>query len=143
MENNSLSVITDQTMLQVAEKEQQNVAQMTRLVGEMAKLVFSLEARFSQLEGTMKARVTVTYAQANTLAEAVQARAKAICFDNGLPYEVAGKAFRAAIWREFCAEYGVKNRHDLPAMYFDNALSFVGGWTSYAVLRRIRDKMGL
>lgn len=143
MENQGLTVASPDTMLQAAQAQQLNVERMTKLVGEMAKIVFTLEARLESLEGTMKNRVTVTYAQANALAEAVQERVKAICFDNSLPYGDAGKAFRAVLWREFYAEYGVKNRHDLPAMYFDNALSFIGGWSSYAALRRVRERIGL
>ena len=73
----------------------------------------------------------------------MQSRAAELCTVHGLPEHEAGKTLRAAIWRELNREYGIRNRADLPAMYYEQALGYVGGWTSFATMRRIREKLGL
>lgn len=119
-----------------------NNQQLSAVAQQMGKLILSFDARFAALEKIVAQRMTVTSVQAKTITNAVQAQAKALCAKNGLCYQKHGEAFRRAIWRDFKAQYSITDVHDLPASYFDIALDFVKGWTSFAIVRRLRASSG-
>lgn len=64
----------------------------------------------------------------------------AICDKGGLSYAAVGRNAREAIWRAFRSEYSVSSYHVLPAIYHDNAIAFIQGWTSFALIKRLREK---
>ncbi len=143
MEDKAL-IITDPAALnELAKTQQTQVAQLTKLCEMMAQLVYTMDARVSSMEKAMKTRVTVSYTQSKALLQAAQERSAALCSMHHLPEKEAGKALRAAIWRDFCREYGIRNRVDLPELYYEQALTYINGWTSFAAIRRIRDRLGL
>lgn len=142
-DENGLSIIAPERLEGIAAAQEKQVERFSQLLGRMTNLMMAMESRLSSLENTLKTRVTITYAQSLALSAAVQARTTELCEANGLPEHEAGKTIRAAIWRELCREYGIKNRADLPALYYDQALTYVSGWTSFAAIRRIRDRLGL
>lgn len=141
-EEKALATIAPERLDGLAKAQEAQVSRLTQLCGQMAQLVFTLEARLATLEGSLKTRVTVTYAQSRALATAAQARATALCEAHDLPEALAGKTIRAALWREFCKEYGIRNRADLPALYYEQALAYVDTWNSFATLRRVRERIG-
>lgn len=120
--------------------QEAQVARLERLCGQMAQIVVTMEARLSTLENTLKTRVTITYAQSLSLGKAVQERAALLCRQNRLPEREAAKPIRAAIWRALYLEYGIRNRADLPAMHYRQALGFADGWSSFALVMRLRDR---
>ncbi len=142
MEDKTVVYVAPEVLSELSQPQQAQVANLTRLCGQMAQLVGLLDARLAKLEGTLKARVTITYAQSAALLRASQGQTAALCAKYGLPAERAGKALRAALWRDFRREYSVQNRADLPATLYEQATEFVSGWTSYAAIRRIRERLG-
>lgn len=84
--------------------------------------------------------MTISTAQAKAIQDAVKGHSEAICSAKGLSYERSGKALRAAIYRDFCKEFAVASRHDLPANKFRSAVEFVEEWSSLSLVRRLREK---
>lgn len=120
----------------------QNAAEMQRMLAQMAQIVVSFDQRIKALESLLAQRVTVTSVQAKALNTAIQAQARALCDKHGFSYQADGAAFRRAILRDLKAQYGVADLHDIPAAYFDLAMQFVGRWSSFALVRKIREKRG-
>lgn len=120
---------------------QQTAEQMASMIGKLAETVILLEGRTRAMEELMQQRVTITSGQAQQIVVAVRNRAMQICDKNALPYDVVGRNFRAAIWSAVKAEYAVASRHDLPAQYYRNALAFIEGWTSFALICRMRERV--
>jgi hypothetical protein len=141
METNALT--KPETAQALTGEKQAQATQLAALCGQMELLVGIMSARLKALETVMKSRVTITYAQSRCLMRAATRQADAICGRYGLPVQQGGKALRAALWRDFNREYGIYNRADLPAAYYEQATAFIGEWTSYAAIRRIRERAGL
>lgn len=113
---------------------------MTGIVDQMAKLLLVMQNNLQQMEKTLKERVSVSGAQAQTLAAAIRNRARELCEKSGLPYDKAGRAIRETIRREMLSEYTISSVHDLPQIYYDVALSYIRDWSSYALIRRLRSR---
>lgn len=101
-----------------------------------------MEQRIKKLEKLNEQRVTISGKQAKALQKRVQARSTALCGKHGFSYSDDGETFRRAIWRDLKTQYAVDDIHDLPAVYFDLAAAFVDGWTSYSIVRKIRERHG-
>ena len=125
---------------EVAALQQAN-GQMAAMIGQLAEMVIILEGRTQAMEVLMQQRATITSGQAKQITVAVRNRAMRICEKNGLPYEATGGSFRNAIWRDFKTEYAVHSHYDLPAMYLDNALAFIEGWTSFTLICKARERV--
>lgn len=139
MQEISLDDVT--ALSQAVAAQQQSNEQMASMIGKMAELVFVMDGWIKAMESLLQQRVTVTSAQAGQIAAAVRDRASQICSKNALPYDKCGRIFRDAIWRAFKSQYTVASHYDLPAVYADHALSFIEGWTSFALIRRARERL--
>lgn len=115
--------------------------QMTSVVNRLAELVIVMDSRMSTLESILKQRITVSSAEAKGIAEAVKTRAVQLCEKSGLPYAQVGRFVRDAIWRAFRNEYMIASHYDLPAAYYDLAIQFISGWSSFALIRRLRERV--
>lgn len=124
------------------ELQAQNAADMQRMLAQMAQIVVSFDQRIKSLESLLAQRVTVSSVQAKALCAAIQAQARALCDKHGFSYKDDGAAFRRAILRDLKAQYGVADLHDIPAAYFDLAMQFVHRWSSFALVKKIREKRG-
>lgn len=133
--NSQLATLEELTMQQTA-----NNAEFGRYMREMARISLSFETRIKSLEVLLSQKITVSAAQAKAVSLAVQAQARALCDRYGMDYKRDGEAFRRAIWRDLKAQFGVKDIHDLPATYFELAISAAGKWNSFAFVRRLREK---
>lgn len=120
----------------------QNAADMQRMLSQMAQIVVSFDQRIKSLESLLAQRVTVSSVQAKSLCAAIQTQARALCDKHGFSYKDDGAAFRRAILRDLKAQYGVADLHDIPAAYFDLAMQFVRRWSSFALVKKIREKRG-
>jgi hypothetical protein len=117
-----------------------NNQQLGEIVQQIGKLFLSFDARMSLLENLLSQRMTVSSMQAKSICSAVQAQARALCKRYGLPYVKFGKAFRRALWRDFKKQHNIADVHDLPAAYYDIAVTFVHSWNSFTLACRLSDK---
>lgn len=117
-----------------------NVDEMKRLLSQMAQIVITFDQRVKNLETLLSQRVTVSAVQAKALTAAVQAQARALCEKHGFSYKDDGTAFRRAILRDLKTQYGVTDIHDIPAAYFDLSMQFVQRWSSFALVKKLREK---
>ena len=117
-----------------------NAVEMQRMLHQMAQIVVSFDQRIKTLEALLAQRVTVSSVQAKGLNQAIQEQARALCEKHGFSYQTDGAAFRRAILRDLKAQYGVADLHDIPAAYFDLAMQFVQRWSSFALVKKLRDK---
>ena len=100
----------------------------------------AMEQRIKKLEKLTEQRVTISSKQAKALQKRVQARSMALCEKHGFSYSDGGETFRRAIWRGLKAQYAVDDVHDLPAAYFDLAAQYIDGWSSYSIVRKLRER---
>lgn len=118
----------------------ENNADMRTLVVQMGQIAASLNERVRTLETIMMQRITITGAQAKMIQSAVRDRARAICGKYALDYARHGEAVRRAIWRDLKVQYRIADIHDLPAAYYDLSMKKIQGWTSFELVRKLRDK---
>lgn len=131
-----LSVLAEKAVAQ----QYQNAAEMRQLVGQMAQIAMNLDKRVRMLEDLLLRKVTVSSVQAKAIGSAVREQARALCTKYALDYARHGAAFRAAIQRDVKAQYGISDIHDLPASYYDLAIKFISGWSSFALVCKAREK---
>lgn len=141
LENNQLAR-TDSELAAVLADARSSNADLRQCVSQLASLLVAFKAQMDAVQRDLQSKVTISAAQARAVQEAVRARAVDLCRAKGLPYAQCGRALREAIWREFCAEFAVSSRYDLPAHRFQSAISFIEDWNSLSVVRRLRDKYG-
>ena len=116
---------------------QENKTQMAQL----AQILLAFHGEIEALK-ELKGKITVTSIQAAAIQRAIQGRARALLEDRGLDYTRAGKTVRNAIRRDFLGTYGVLSHHDLPAHQFDDAIGFIRLWSSFKLMRSIKDRYG-
>mgnify|MGYP004493587853 CR=1 FL=1 len=114
--------------------------ELRQCVTQFANLLVAMQAQMNAMQRDLQSKVTISTAQAKAIQDAVKGRSTAICSAKGLSYERSGKALRAAIYRDFCKEFAVASRHDLPANKFRSAVEFVEEWSSLSLVRRLREK---
>ena len=114
--------------------------ELRQCVTQFANLLVAMQAQMNAMQRDLQSKVTISTAQAKAIQDAVKGHSEAICSAKGLSYERSGKALRAAIYRDFCKEFAVASRHDLPANKFRSAVEFVEEWSSLSLVRRLREK---
>ena len=122
-------------------QQETNLQQMGLFLQQFGGYMAMMEQRIKKLEKLTEQRVTVSGKQAKALQKRVQARSATLCNKHGFLYADDGEAFRRAIWRDLKTQYAIDDIHDLPAAYFDLAAALVDGWTSYSIVRKIRERM--
>lgn len=135
---NNLPAVVQQSL----DQQIRNTDDMKRLLSQMAQIVITFDQRVKSLETLLAQRVTVSAVQAKALSVAVQAQARALCDKHGFSYKDDGAAFRRAILRDLKTQYGVTDIHDIPAAYFDLSMQFVQRWSSFALVKKLREKRG-
>lgn len=114
--------------------------QLTRLEKSMnavAQIFLGLNERIQVLEGIVQNQITITGAEAISIQAAVCSRAREYCENSHVPYALAGRKVRTAIWHDLRAEFSISNYHDLPKKSFQSGLEFIQGWCSYAMVKKL------
>ena len=138
-DNQQLSVIGTQLAQNVAKLEREN-EELRQAIVSIGQLMVGMDAKLKGLEALLSQKVTVNAKQARAISAAVASTARRLCEKYGFDYTQDGDTFRRAIWRDVKKQYGVADVHDLPAAYFDLALQLVNGWSSFSLVRKLRDK---
>jgi hypothetical protein len=121
-------------------QNQQNGSEMARLVSQMAQIAAGLDRRLRMLEEQLSQKVTISHDQAKRINAAMKDRSLAICEKYGLDARACAGTIKAAIQKDFKKQYSIADAHDLPACYYELALSMIREWSSFALVRKIRDK---
>lgn len=129
-------------LVQQTRQQEANNQQMALFIQQLGGYMAAMEQRIKKLEKLTEQRITVSGKQAKALQKRVQARSMALCQKHGFLYADNGEAFRRAIWRGLKAQYGIDDIHDLPAVYFDLVAAFIDGWTSYQLIKKLRERRG-
>lgn len=135
----NLPAVVEQMLIQ----NQQNGSEMARLVSQMAQIAAGLDRRLRMLEEQLSQKVTITHAQAKLISAAMKDRSLAICEKYGLDARACAGTIKAAIQKDFKKQYSIADAHDLPACYYELALSMIREWSSFALVRKIRDKQSM
>lgn len=132
----NLPAVVEQMILQ----NQQNGSEMARLVSQMAQIAAGLDRRLRMLEEQLSQKVTISHDQAKRINAAMKERSLAICEKYSLDARACAGTIKAAIQKDFKKQYSIADAHDLPACYYELALSMIREWSSFALVRKIRDK---
>lgn len=132
----NLPAVVEQMLIQ----NQQNGSEMARLVSQMAQIAAGLDRRLRMLEEQLSQKVTISHDQAKRINAAMKDRSLAICEKYSLDARACAGAIKAAIQKDFKKQYSIADAHDLPACYYELALSMIREWSSFALVRKIRDK---
>lgn len=132
----NLPAVVEQMLIQ----NQQNGSEMARLVSQMAQIAAGLDRRLRMLEEQLSQKVTISHDQARRINAAMKDRSLAICERYSLDARACAGTIKAAIQKDFKKQYSIADAHDLPACYYELALSMIREWSSFALVRKIRDK---
>ena len=132
----NLPAVVEQMLIQ----NQQNGSEMARLVSQMAQIAAGLDRRLRILEEQLSQKVTISHDQAKRINAAMKERSLAICEKYSLDARACAGTIKAAIQKDFKKQYSIADAHDLPACYYELALSMIREWSSFALVRKIRDK---
>ncbi|MBR5224443.1 MAG: ORF6C domain-containing protein [Clostridia bacterium] len=132
----NLPAVVEQMLIQ----NQQNGSEMARLVSQMAQIAAGLDRRLRMLEEQLSQKVTISHDQAKRINAAMKDRSLAICEKYSLDARACAGTIKAAIQKDFKKQYSIADAHDLPACYYELALSMIREWSSFALVRKIRDK---
>ena len=132
----NLPAVVEQMIIQ----SQQNGSEMARLVSQMAQIAAGLDRRLRMLEEQLSQKVTISHDQAKRINAAMKDRSLAICEKYSLDARACAGTIKAAIQKDFKKQYSIADAHDLPACYYELALSMIREWSSFALVRKIRDK---
>lgn len=132
----NLPAVVEQMLIQ----NQQNGSEMARLVSQMAQIAAGLDRRLRMLEEQLSQKVTISHDQAKRINAAMKDRSLAICEKYSLDARACAGTIKAAIQKDFKRQYSIADAHDLPACYYELALSMIREWSSFALVRKIRDK---
>ena len=132
----NLPAVVEQMLIQ----NQQNGSEMARLVSQMAQIAAGLDRRLRMLEEQLSQKVTISHDQARRINAAMKDRSLAICEKYSLDARACAGTIKAAIQKDFKKQYSIADAHDLPACYYELALSTIREWSSFALVRKIRDK---
>ena len=125
---------------QITQAQSQNVAQMALLVQQMSSALALLNQRITALEKSASQKVTISSKQAKGLRCRIQIRARQICDKYELSYVDDGTVFRRAILRDLMRQYGIEDLHDLPLAYLDMGGTFIDSWSSFQLVKKVREK---
>ena len=132
----NLPAVVEQMLIQ----NQQNGSEMARLVSQMAQIAAGLDRRLRMLEEQLSQKVTISHDQAKRINAAMKERSLAICEKYSLDARACAGTIKAAIQKDFKKQYSIADAHDLPACYYELAFSMIREWSSFALVRKIRDK---
>ena len=132
----NLPAVVEQMLIQ----NQQNGSEMARLVSQMAQIAAGLDRRLRMLEEQLSQKVTISHDQAKRINAAMKDRSLAICERYSLDARACAGTIKAAIQKDFKKQYSIADAHDLPACYYELSLSMIREWSSFALVRKIRDK---
>lgn len=132
----NLPAVVEQMLIQ----NQQNGSEMARLVSQMAQIAAGLDRRLRMLEEQLSQKVTISHDQAKRINAAMKDRSLTICEKYSLDARACAGTIKAAIQKDFKKQYSIADAHDLPACYYELALSMIREWSSFALVRKIRDK---
>ena len=131
-----------------AAKSQQmalSAADMQRLglyIGQLGRLVATMQARIDALERENGRRVTISHAQALALGRRISLRAGGLCEKYRLDSKADYSAFRAAIKKALLTQYAIRDLHDLPLSSLDAAGRAIDNFSSIALVKERREKHG-
>lgn len=125
-------ITTDQLQGLLVQQYQQQETLLVRL----AAIIEQQEKRIAALE---KSKITINSKQAKAMSKRIGERAQAISDKYSLSKKSCG-SIRTAIRRELMRQYGITDLHDLPVGYYELAGQLVDGWSSYSLVRKLRDK---
>lgn len=114
----------------------QQYQQQETLLVRMAAMIEQQEKRIAALE---RRCITINSKQAKALSKRIGVRAQAVSDKYSLSKKSCG-SIRTAIRREVLRQYGIADLHDLPVGYYELAGQLVDGWSSYTMVRKLRDK---
>ena len=132
----NLPAVVEQALYQ----NNQNNENMARLVAQMAQIAAGLDRRLRMLEEQLSQKVTITHAQSKQLTAAMRERSEEICAKYDLDVKLCAGTIRSAMLKDIKKRFGIADLHDLPAGYMTVAMQAIREWTSYALVRKIRDK---
>ena len=132
----NLPAVVEQMLIQ----NQQNGSEMARLVSQMAQIAAGLDRRLRMLEEQLSQKVTISHDQAKRINAAMKERSLAICEKYSLDARACAGTIKAAIQKDFKKQYSIADAHDLPACYYELAMTMIREWSSFALVRKIRDK---
>lgn len=135
----NLPAVVEQMLIQ----NQQNGSEMARLVSQMAQIAAGLDRRLRMLEEQLSQKVTISHAQAKLISAAMKDRSLAICEKYGLDARACAGTIKAAIQKDFKKQYSIADAHDLPACYYELAMTMIREWSSFTLVRKIRDKQSM
>ena len=135
----NLPAVVEQMLIQ----NQQNGSEMARLVSQMAQIAAGLDRRLRMLEEQLSQKVTISHDQAKRINAAMKDRSLAICEKYSLDARACAGTIKAAIQKDFKKQYSIADAHDLPACYYELAMTMIREWSSFALVRKIRDKQSM
>lgn len=133
-----MSALSEDIILR--EQQEKQIATMGRYLTQMAGMMAEMDRRLKALEKLSGQRVSIDHRHAKALTARIRARAEALCEKYGLDYKKNGAALRRAILRAVLTQYAVEDLHDLPVVWSDSAAQLIDGWSSFTLIRKLREK---
>lgn len=142
-----LMPLGEERSVSAAESQQMalSAADLQRLglyIGQLGRLVATMQARIDALERENGRRVTISHAQALALGRRISLRAGELCEKYRLDEKADQAAFRAAIKKAVLALHGIRDLHDLPLGSLDAAGRAIDNFVSIALVKERREKHG-
>lgn len=128
------------SLMQITRQQADQITQLTALVRQFSTVVMAMDRRMEKLERLLDRKVTIEVKQYKAIQKAIKERGKELCEKYRLDLKEAGKTIRKAITVDLQTRYGVTDLHDLPDNYFDIVLQEIAGFTSYALICKLRGK---
>lgn len=129
----------DEVSLDLVTRQQaEQIVQLTALVQRFSSVLIAMDQRMAKLERLLDRKVTIEAKQYKAIQKAIKERAKELCDKYKLDPKEAGKVIRKAITTDIMARYGVTDLHDLPDNYYDIILQEIAGFTSFALVCKLR-----
>ena len=140
-----LMPLDEERAVSAAETQQMalSAADMQRLglyIGQLGRLVATMQARIDALERENGRRVTISHAQALSLGRRISLRAMELCEKYRLDGKADYAAFRAAIKKALLTQHGIRDLHDLPLGSLDAVGRAIDNFSSIALVRERREK---
>lgn len=129
----------DEVSLDLVTRQQaEQIVQLTQLVQRFSSVLLAMDQRMAKLEKLLDRKVTIEAKQYKSLQKAIKERASELCEKYKLDPKEAGKVIRKSITKELMTRYGVQDLHDLPDNYYDICLQEIAGYSSYALVCKLR-----
>ena len=126
------------SLVQITRQQAEQITQLTTLIKQFSAAVMAMDRRMEKLERMLDRKVTIEAKQYKAIQKAIKERGRELCDKYRLDQKEAGKAIRKAIASDIQTRYGVTDLHDLPDNYYDIVLQEIAGYTSYALICKLR-----